>query len=275
MNKFAVLSLTTILLAGGSVAAVAGSPAADDGSVGSTAAADVEPALQQQDNGTLGVRVERSGDTLTVTLTSTGQNVAGYQANLTFDPDVVQFRSASGVGFADPVTNADQTAGWVFLTQSAADGTDNPTLVRVTFEIVGDGDPGIGFDRSNTLLNDADAENVDPDYETDAVAGLSVTTTSPTVTASPTVTSSSTASSSASDTPVPTPTPTASATADATAATGTTAATTAGGATDGPGGTDESDGGLLSNTFLLGIGAGVGIVLLLGIGLVAGMRLGD
>lgn len=264
MHKIAVLSFTTILLASGAITAAAAPAVNADDAGRPTATTDLNPALQQQGNGTLGVRVDRSGDTLTVTLTATGTDIAGYQANLTFDPDVVQYRSASGVDFSDPVANADQTAGWVFLTQAAADGTDDPTLVRVSFEIVGDGDPGVGFDQSNTLLNDADAENVDAGYETDAVSGLTVTTTSPTPTASPS--------------PTPSPTGTSTTAVGDTATTAPPADTTVGGdgaATDDTDRTDESDGGLLSNTFLLGLGAGLGVVLLLGVGLLVGMRLGD
>jgi len=58
--------------------------------------------------------------------------------------------------------------------------------VRVTFDVVGNGDPAIGFNGSDTSLNDADAEVVEPDYETSAVEQVTVTTPTPTATPTPT-----------------------------------------------------------------------------------------
>jgi hypothetical protein len=251
MNKITAAVLAGCLLAAGALAAT------------STAAA-AGVAQQDQQNGTITIATEQTDETLVVTLSASGE-LAGYQANLTYDPDVVRFREATGLDFADPVVN-NQTAGWVFLTQAAADSTQDPDLVRVTFDVVGNGDPAIGFNNSNTLLNDADAEVVDPGYETSAVEQLTVTTPTPTVT------------------PTPTDSPTVSGddttdSSTATDATGSTTETTAVTTTAGSGDsatateTPEGDDGLLSNQFLLGVGAAVGVVVLLGVGVLLGRRL--
>lgn len=251
MNKITAAVLAGCLLAAGALAAT------------STAAA-AGVAQQDQQNGTITIATEQTDETLVVTLSASGE-LAGYQANLTYDPDVVRFREATGLDFADPVVN-NQTAGWVFLTQAAADSTQDPDLVRVTFDVVGNGDPAIGFNNSNTLLNDADAEVVDPGYETSAVEQVTVTTPTPTVT--PTPTDSPTVSG---DDTTDSPT--------ATDATGSTTETTAVTTTAGSGdsatatATPEGDDGLLSNQFLLGVGAAVGVVVLLGVGVLLGRRL--
>lgn len=251
MNKITAAVLAGCLLAAGALAAT------------STAAA-AGVAQQDQQNGTITIATEQTDETLVVTLSASGE-LAGYQANLTYDPDVVRFREATGLDFADPVVN-NQTAGWVFLTQAAADSTQDPDLVRVTFDVVGNGDPAIGFNNSNTLLNDADAEVVDPSYETSAVEQVTVTTPTPTVT--PTPTDSPTVSG---DDTTDSPT--------ATDATGSTTETTAVTTTAGSGdsatatATPEGDDGLLSNQFLLGVGAAVGVVVLLGVGVLLGRRL--
>lgn len=198
-----------------------------------------------QTSGTLTLSAERSGDTVVVTVAATGESVAGYQANVTYDPDVLRFQNASGVDFDDPVVNANGDAGWVFLTQSRTDGTTDPVLARLTFRVVGEAgsDTGLGFVESDSLLNDADAENVDTTYET---TGVGVLEEGAVAAASATP---------GNDTPGD------------------------GGSGDGtPGGdetTDSDDDGLLSDTLLLGVGVGLGVAVLLGAGVVLGMRLGS
>ncbi len=251
MNKITAAVLAGCLLAAGALAATS-----------TVAAAGVTQ--QDQQNGTITIATEQTDETLVVTLSSSGE-LAGYQANLTYDPDVVRFREATGLDFADPVVN-NRTAGWVFLTQAAVDSTQDPDLVRVTFDVVGNGDPAIGFNNSNTLLNNADAEVVDPGYETSAVEQVTVTTPTPTVT--PTPTDSPTVSG---DDTTESPTVT-----DATSSTTTaTTVTTSSGPDDSATTTETPDGddGLLSNQFLLGVGAAVGVVVLLGVGVLLGRRL--
>ena len=260
MNKTTAAVLAGCLLAAGTLAATS-----------TVAAAGV--AQQDQQNGTITIATEQTDETLVVTLSASGE-MAGYQANLTYDPDVVRFREATGLDFADPVVN-NQTAGWVFLTQAAADSTQDPDLVRVTFDVVGNGDPAIGFNNSNTLLNDANAEVVDPGYETSAVEQVTVTTSTPTVT--PTPTNSPTVSG---DDTTDSPTVSGDDTTDSPATTDEGASTTqtaktASRSTDSSTTTttpDDND-GLLSNQFLLGVGAAVGVVVLLGVGVLLGRRL--
>lgn len=256
MNRVVSTLFVVCLLAGGVFVAT------------STVAA-TDAIHQQQQNGTINVTTEQRGETLTVTLSASGE-MAGYQANVTYDPSVVTFRGATGVDFADPVVNNNGAAGWVFLTQAAADGVENPELVQITFEVVGNGNPQIGFDRSNTLLNDADAEVVEPTYETNEVGSFTVATATPTATPSPTVTRPATDSPTA--TPSVTDSPATADTATPPTGTSTTQSTESGTATSGTT-TQDADDGLLSSPLLVGIGVGAGMVLLLGAGVLLGRRL--
>jgi hypothetical protein len=113
-----------------------------------------------------------SGDTVTVTLAATGENVAGYQANVTFDPAVVQVQSVAGADYSRPVKNVDNDDGWVFLTQSQASGANDPSLARITFEVVGSTGQrsALGFVEGDTLVNDADGEHVGVSLDAGAIA---------------------------------------------------------------------------------------------------------
>lgn len=94
------------------------------------------------------------GETVTVPVVVEGDSIAGYQANLTWDASVLQFESAAGVDLSDPVTNGGED--WVFMTQSQTDGVDSPTVVEVTFTVVGD--PGdetaLSLVREDSSAND-------------------------------------------------------------------------------------------------------------------------
>jgi hypothetical protein len=94
-----------------------------------------------------------TGETVTVPVVVTGENVAGYQANLTWDASVLRFESVSGVNFSDPVTN--RGSGWVFATQSQSDGVDSPTVARVTFTVVGNAgdETTIAFEARDSSVN--------------------------------------------------------------------------------------------------------------------------
>lgn len=104
----------------------------------------------------------RDDGTVTVTLSTDARRVAGYQANLTFDPSVLEVKSVDGVDYDDPVTNVDDDAGWVFFTQSEAEGSNAPTLATVTFTVVaGNGTSAdVGLVSEDTRLNDANAEGI-------------------------------------------------------------------------------------------------------------------
>jgi len=90
-------------------------------------------------SGTLSVgsATDSSGSTVTVPLEVTGASVAGYEANITFDPGVVQFAGASGIDFSDPIVRSDNSAGYVFVTQSSASAESSPTLAELSFQLVG------------------------------------------------------------------------------------------------------------------------------------------
>mgnify|MGYP000053041205 CR=1 FL=1 len=119
---------------------------------------------QDQPRVQLGSATVDPGGTTTVELATDATGVAGYQANVTFDPAVVEVESVAGSdSFGDPVVNVNNDEGWVFVTQSQVDGTDEPVLATITFAAVGDdGDrSSLGFVGDDTVLNDADSTTVD------------------------------------------------------------------------------------------------------------------
>jgi Cohesin domain. len=185
---------------------------------------------------------ERAGDTVVVTVSAARENVAGYQANVTYDLETLRFQNATGVDFGDPVTNANADIGWVFLTQSRTDGTTDPVFARLIFRVVGEAgsETGLGFVESDSLLNSADAENVETTYETTCVGTLER--------------GDDTDANSTPDDGTPTDeTPSGSDTTD----------------------TGSNDDGGVSSTLVFGVGAGLGVAALLGVGIVLGMRLGS
>nr|WP_282102556.1 cohesin domain-containing protein [Halovivax limisalsi] len=107
---------------------------------------------------------EQEGDQISVTAQTTVENTAGYQANVTFDPDVVEVASVSGVDMSDPTTNVNNEDGWVFFTQSQASGIDSPELAEITFDVVATGETDLEFVAEDTLVNNED-EQVPVDLE--------------------------------------------------------------------------------------------------------------
>jgi hypothetical protein len=95
---------------------------------------------------------------VTVTVAVEGESIAGYQANLTWDPSVLRFESVAGADFSEPVKNANE--GWVFMTQSQSSGTSSPTVARVTFTVVGDGgdETDLAFVDADTSANDESSQ---------------------------------------------------------------------------------------------------------------------
>ncbi|PSP39452.1 hypothetical protein BRC71_02470 [Halobacteriales archaeon QH_7_65_31] len=158
--RYAIAALLLLCVVTAPFAAVATTPASADAALQDTA-------------GELTLTVDDAGDgTVTTTLATTADGVAGYQANVTFDPSVVRAQSATGVDMNDPIVNVNNEQGWVFLTQSAANGTDAPTLAQITFETVGEtgSETSLEFVREDTLVNDVESENVSVDYQTQSVA---------------------------------------------------------------------------------------------------------
>lgn len=166
-GELAMLVVATLAVAaiGGAIvpsaAAAGGSAVSVDG--GSTVSADGGSAVSadgEPPEATIGVEnaTADAGDTVTVAIAVSGDSIAGYQANLTWDPDVLRFESVEGVDFDDPVTNGG--AGWLFMTQSGTDGQSSPTVARVTFSVVGDaGDASaLAFAPADTSVNDEESQ---------------------------------------------------------------------------------------------------------------------
>ena len=133
------------------------------------------PVAATQDSTTLSLssaEAESASDTVTVTLAADASDVAGYQANVTFDPSVVQVQRVSGADYSDPVQNVDNEAGWVFLTQSQANGVDDPQLATITFEIVGSAGERstLSFVESDTRINNGAGEHVDATLDSGAIS---------------------------------------------------------------------------------------------------------
>jgi hypothetical protein len=135
------------------------------------------------------------GEKVTITLAVTGaSDVAGYQANVTFNPEVAQVVSVSGADFEDPIANIKNEEGWVFFTQSQTKGAENPQLATITFEIAKDAPGGtpIEFVDEDTMVSDADGNEISVSLASGKIQVESTsqtpTTTSATTTATPTTT---------------------------------------------------------------------------------------
>lgn len=131
-------------------------------------------ATAAQDRATISLssaETDSTDGTATVTLAASGSNVAGYQANITFDPSVVQVQRVSGADYSDPVQNVNNEAGWVFITQSRASGMDDPQLATITFEVVGSADQRttLSFVESDTSINDADGQHVEATLDSGSI----------------------------------------------------------------------------------------------------------
>jgi hypothetical protein len=85
----------------------------------------------------VGSATGRSGTTGHVSVTIENGNIAGYRMTMTFDPDVIHVRSATGVEFADPIVNINNSAGTVVLTASQATAETDPVLADLEVEFVG------------------------------------------------------------------------------------------------------------------------------------------
>jgi hypothetical protein len=124
-----------------------------------------------------------------------GANVSGYEASVTYDPDVVRVVAVAGVDFSDPITDVDDDAGRVNLTQVSTTGARDPTLARITFELVGQStdETTLAFDEDATAIFDADSQDIFIDSYSD---GRVLVEQSPTPTQSPTATPTATVASS-------------------------------------------------------------------------------
>lgn len=161
------VAITALVVAVAITTAATPAVAATVGTDGSMLANQNQPQVQ------LGSATAGPGGTATVELATDATSVAGYQANITFDPAVVEVESVAGSdSFGDPVVNVNNDEGWVFVTQSQVDGTNGPVLATLTFAAVGDdGERSlIGFVGEDTALNNADSTMVDVSLSSGEVA---------------------------------------------------------------------------------------------------------
>ncbi|WP_254864311.1 CARDB domain-containing protein [Halovivax gelatinilyticus] len=115
----------------------------------------VELEDEQPNDDTLSlVAGEQDGTEIGVTLETTVENAAGYQAFVTYDPDVVTVEDVVGIDFDDPVVNVDNDEGTVFFTQSQATGEDRPTFAEIQFSTHDSGETDLAFDADETGVND-------------------------------------------------------------------------------------------------------------------------
>jgi subtilisin family serine protease len=100
--------------------------------------------------------------TATVTLATTAESVAGYQANVSFDPDEVQVAAVDGADLSAPQVNVDNEAGYVSFAQADSSAVDEPDLAEITFKSVGQGNTATTLDlqREDSLVNDRNGSTV-------------------------------------------------------------------------------------------------------------------
>lgn len=129
---------------------------------GTGLAADTDSSLEIVESST-------ASETVTVELRTTAEDVAGYEANLTYDDERLTATDVSGVDLNDPATN-DTHAGAIQFTQSQRTGVDDPVLAAVTFDVEADGTTDIEF-ADRTLVTDGDGDRIDLTLDGATVAG--------------------------------------------------------------------------------------------------------
>ena len=145
------------------------------------------------------------GDRVTVTVWVDAADVAGYQARLTYDSDVVRVRSVSASDdFGTPVSRVDNGAGLVEFNQLRASGVDDPVLARLTLELTGDAgsQTSLEFTERDTKLSDSGGSEIGIDQYTGTTVSIEAAET-PTATPTPEPTPTTTPEA----TPTATPTP--------------------------------------------------------------------
>jgi subtilisin family serine protease len=109
--------------------------------------------------------------TVTVELSASGDDIAGYEAMITFDPSVVQVESISGVDMADPQANIDNQNGVFKIAQAQDSGMTDPVLAEITFSIEADGEAAtaLEFNAAESDLNDVNGNMLDADLTPGAI----------------------------------------------------------------------------------------------------------
>ncbi|WP_440766690.1 hypothetical protein [Natronorubrum sp. DTA7] len=153
LKQLVVLAMV-VVLATTAMAAGAHATTADGDSHGELMTTDAD--------GTLALAVtDSSDDTVTVTVSSTAADSAGFQANLSYTPtdasvESVEFEELGGVSYH----SHDPDTGHVFLTQSnvGSASVDEPTLATVTMIVGDDGVSGLEFVDGDSLVTDSAGE---------------------------------------------------------------------------------------------------------------------
>jgi len=94
------------------------------------------------------------GNTGVVDLTATADDVAGFRAEIQFDPNQVQVVGVQDGDLVNPTVDVDNTAGTLTITNARSQGVDDPLLAGIEFQAVGSGPTTpVQFVRSGTSLN--------------------------------------------------------------------------------------------------------------------------
>jgi hypothetical protein len=133
------------------------------------------PALAAQDDAdkrlTITVEQGEDGDTVTVYLESSLPNVAGVDAKMNYNPEVVQFTEAEADELDNNAlvsVNEDNQAGSLILSHGvpSSSAVDEPSMTALTFEVVGEGNMGFELVDSETSVYEiVDGEPVSVDVK--------------------------------------------------------------------------------------------------------------
>jgi subtilisin family serine protease len=75
------------------------------------------------------------GENAKVTLLTDVGGVAGYEANVSFDPEAIEIIDVTGIGMSQPVYTVDEDEGYIHMAQAQASGIDAPTFVELTLNV--------------------------------------------------------------------------------------------------------------------------------------------
>jgi hypothetical protein len=164
---------------------------------------------------------EEPGEIGLVLVSAQATNVTAYEANVTFDPDVVTVVAAGRQDFPNPEETIDREQGWVRLSATSDDPVDDPVLTSLVVRVLSGAEPGTETDLSfveadTTLTNETDGELPIDAYGNATVGVLQPDTPTATPTPESTPTATPTATPSPTATPTVTPTPTVTSTPTAT-----------------------------------------------------------
>jgi hypothetical protein len=133
------------------------------------------PALAAQDDAdkrlTITVEEGEDGDTVTVYLESSLPNVAGVDAKMNYNPEVVQFTEAEADELDNNAlvsVNEDNQEGSLILSHGvpSSSAVDEPSMTALTFEVVGEGNMGFELVDSETSVYEiVDGEPVSVDVK--------------------------------------------------------------------------------------------------------------